>query len=184
MKSLVTITSFQTMMTLPVRQSYLQLTRRCLSTTTSIVLTRTKHSVINNVAKATSVMASSLSAQSTSSASTESRAFFLTSTVAAVTAATAAAITLPNTNKSSECSASRSNNQIGAEPVMLAPQTEPSTGILFPRLCNGMTLVGCGVRVKWGFVKVSFSFGGKNKCLETIFVCLMNSIGLGIDFGF
>lgn len=25
---------------------------------------------------------------------------------------------------------------------------------MFPRLCNGMTFAGCGVRVKWGFVKV------------------------------
>jgi len=31
---------------------------------------------------------------------------------------------------------------------------EPATGILFPRLCNGLTFVGCGVRVKFGFVKV------------------------------
>lgn len=38
---------------------------------------------------------------------------------------------------------------------MLSPATEPKTGILFPRLCNGMTFVGCGVRVKYGFVKVS-----------------------------
>ena len=37
---------------------------------------------------------------------------------------------------------------------MLSPKTEEATGILFPRLCNGMTLAGCGVRVKWGFVKV------------------------------
>jgi len=37
---------------------------------------------------------------------------------------------------------------------MLSPATEPKTGILFPRLCNGMTFVGCGVRVKYGFVKV------------------------------
>uniref|UniRef100_A0A7S2ED08 Chalcone isomerase domain-containing protein n=1 Tax=Trieres chinensis TaxID=1514140 RepID=A0A7S2ED08_TRICV len=42
----------------------------------------------------------------------------------------------------------------GGEVVMLAPTKEPSTGILFPRLCNGMTFVGCGVRVKFGFVKI------------------------------
>lgn len=34
------------------------------------------------------------------------------------------------------------------------PTKEPSTGILFPQLCNGYYLVGCGVRVKYGFVKV------------------------------
>ena len=37
---------------------------------------------------------------------------------------------------------------------MLSPSKEPATGILFPRLCQGMTFVGCGVRVKYGFVKV------------------------------
>jgi len=34
------------------------------------------------------------------------------------------------------------------------PVTEPATGILFPQLCNGYHLVGCGVRVKYGFIKV------------------------------
>ena len=38
---------------------------------------------------------------------------------------------------------------------MLSPSKEPATGILFPRLCQGMTFVGCGVRVKYGFVKVN-----------------------------
>jgi len=37
---------------------------------------------------------------------------------------------------------------------MLGPTKEASTGILFPQLCNGLTFVGCGVRVKYGFVKV------------------------------
>ena len=31
---------------------------------------------------------------------------------------------------------------------------EPSTGILFPQLCNGYYLAGCGVRIKYAFVKV------------------------------
>jgi hypothetical protein len=31
---------------------------------------------------------------------------------------------------------------------------EPSTGIAFPELCNGMTLAGVGVRIKYVFVKV------------------------------
>lgn len=38
--------------------------------------------------------------------------------------------------------------------VMLGPTAEPKTNILFPRLCNGMTFTGCGVRVKYHFVKV------------------------------
>lgn len=66
--------------------------------------------------------------------------------VAAFVTAGAAACTFPST----KCSA-----PLGAEAVMLAPKTEEATGILFPRLCNGMTLAGCGVRVKWGFVKVN-----------------------------
>ena len=44
----------------------------------------------------------------------------------------------------------------GGDVVMLGPKEEPTTGILFPHLCNGMTFVGCGVRIKYGFVKVSF----------------------------
>ena len=34
------------------------------------------------------------------------------------------------------------------------PIKEAATGILFPQLCNGMYFAGCGVRVKYGFVKV------------------------------
>lgn len=34
------------------------------------------------------------------------------------------------------------------------PVMEASTGILFPQLCNGYYLVGCGVRIKYGFIKV------------------------------
>lgn len=34
------------------------------------------------------------------------------------------------------------------------PLKEPATGILFPQLCNGYYFAGCGVRVKYGFVKV------------------------------
>ncbi len=53
---------------------------------------------------------------------------------------------------------------------MLSPATEPKTGILFPRLCNGMTFVGCGVRVKYGFVKVSYLLFVNNKvrCPEIV----------------
>jgi len=44
----------------------------------------------------------------------------------------------------------------GGDVVMLGPTKEPTTGILFPNLCNAMTFVGCGVRIKYGFVRVSF----------------------------
>lgn len=40
------------------------------------------------------------------------------------------------------------------DPSKLGPVTEPSTGIVFPELCNGMILAGTGVRFKYGFVKV------------------------------
>lgn len=53
---------------------------------------------------------------------------------------------------SAQCSAA----PLGVEPVMLSPSKEPATGILFPKLCNGMTFAGCGVRVKYGFVKVRY----------------------------
>jgi hypothetical protein len=42
----------------------------------------------------------------------------------------------------------------GGDVVMLGATKEKATGILFPNLCNAMTFVGCGVRVKYGFVKV------------------------------
>lgn len=43
----------------------------------------------------------------------------------------------------------------GGDVLMVgAPVKEKATGILFPQLCNGYTLVGCGVRVKWGLIKV------------------------------
>jgi len=51
-----------------------------------------------------------------------------------------------------QCSASL--EKTGGDVVMLGPTKEPATGILFPRLCNGMTFVGCGVRIKYGFIKV------------------------------
>lgn len=38
-----------------------------------------------------------------------------------------------------------------------APVKEKATGIMFPQLCNGMNLAGCGVRVKWGLIKVCLS---------------------------
>eukprot|EP00566_Odontella_aurita_P016718 CAMPEP_0113561282 /NCGR_PEP_ID=MMETSP0015_2-20120614/19892_1 /TAXON_ID=2838 /ORGANISM="Odontella" /LENGTH=258 /DNA_ID=CAMNT_0000463065 /DNA_START=214 /DNA_END=990 /DNA_ORIENTATION=+ /assembly_acc=CAM_ASM_000160 len=72
--------------------------------------------------------------------------------------ATVVALSSPNgafslgTSSTTKCDFSR--KQSGSEVGMLAPTKEPSTGILFPRLCNGMTFVGCGVRVKFGFVKV------------------------------
>merc|ERR1719148_530890 len=40
----------------------------------------------------------------------------------------------------------------GWDSMLTAPRKEKATGILFPKFMNGMTLAGCGVRVKWAFV--------------------------------
>jgi hypothetical protein len=43
----------------------------------------------------------------------------------------------------------------GGDVLMVgAPVKEKATGIMFPQLCNGMNLVGTGVRIKWGLIKV------------------------------
>ena len=41
-------------------------------------------------------------------------------------------------------------------PVIMAgkPVQEPDTGIMFPPMVNGFTFMGCGVRIKYVFVKV------------------------------
>mmetsp|Transcript_26597 Transcript_26597/g.61221 ORF Transcript_26597/g.61221 Transcript_26597/m.61221 type:complete len:242 (-) Transcript_26597:326-1051(-) len=50
----------------------------------------------------------------------------------------------PDVDRAAKCGAS--------SPGM--PTVEPKTGISFPYLCDGLTFVGTGVRVKYGFVKV------------------------------
>eukprot|EP00553_Chaetoceros_curvisetus_P005787 CAMPEP_0204612958 /NCGR_PEP_ID=MMETSP0717-20131115/998_1 /ASSEMBLY_ACC=CAM_ASM_000666 /TAXON_ID=230516 /ORGANISM="Chaetoceros curvisetus" /LENGTH=270 /DNA_ID=CAMNT_0051625233 /DNA_START=135 /DNA_END=947 /DNA_ORIENTATION=- len=60
-------------------------------------------------------------------------------------------------SKTTQCAASYNAQQLvksGGDVVMLGPTQEKSTGIMFPHLCNGMQFVGCGVRIKYGFVKV------------------------------
>lgn len=74
-----------------------------------------------------------------------------------------------NNNSAAQCGAA----PIGSEPVMLAPSKEPATGILFPRLCNGMTFAGCGVRVKWGFVKVSMHSNTLSLFMLIYFILLL-----------
>mmetsp|Transcript_15375 Transcript_15375/g.23226 ORF Transcript_15375/g.23226 Transcript_15375/m.23226 type:complete len:278 (+) Transcript_15375:42-875(+) len=96
---------------------------------------------------------------SSSSSNSSAAAFSSAQPTAAGTAIllTAAALlytTTTNNAKNNEASLCSVAPRLGAEPTMLSPATEPKTGILFPRLCNGMTFVGCGVRVKYGFVKV------------------------------
>jgi len=69
--------------------------------------------------------------------------------VAAVLGATTAADGCDGRTTTTLCSALK-----GTDVLMLEPHKESSTGILFPHLCNAMTFVGCGVRYKYGFVKV------------------------------
>jgi len=100
---------------------------------------------------------------SSSSNNSSAAAFSSAQPTAAGTAIllTAAALlytTATNDAKNNEASLCSVAPRLGAEPTMLSPATEPKTGILFPRLCNGMTFVGCGVRVKYGFVKVSIYY--------------------------
>ena len=74
--------------------------------------------------------------------------------VALAGAATATVLATVGATTSSLSGVAGCEAKSGGDVVMLAPTKEPATGILFPRLCNGMQFVGCGVRVKWGFVKV------------------------------
>ena len=63
-----------------------------------------------------------------------------------------------NNGKNGELSiakcAARPDPKYSGDVIMLGPTKEKATGILFPKMCNAMTFVGCGVRVKYGFVKV------------------------------
>lgn len=79
---------------------------------------------------------------------------FLVTAAAFGTAAVASSNPSITSNTIAGSASCDSNRAKGADVVMLGPTAEPSTGILFPRLCNGMTFVGCGVRVKWRVVKV------------------------------
>jgi len=65
-------------------------------------------------------------------------------------AAGAAAITV------TAATASIQRTCLDAPASMPKPIEEPKTGILFPYLDGALTFVGCGVRVKYGFVKVCF----------------------------
>lgn len=68
----------------------------------------------------------------------------------AAAAGTVMAITVAN-NKTF-CDARRSSGM----PVIMAGTAveEPDTGIMFPPMVNGFTFMGCGVRIKYVFVKV------------------------------
>jgi len=84
----------------------------------------------------------------------------------------------PSSSSTTMCDGRRASGDI----VLLEPHKEPKTGILFPHLCNGMTFVGCGVRVKYGFVKVyavatyvdPIAMSGSTSSTSTILTALLN----------
>ena len=97
-----------------------------------------------NLATRRSALASSRSyASAAATATVASRRSMALMGAAGLTAA--AAYTLNDNNKLSQCDML---NAIGKV------TKEPATGIDFPELCNGMTLAGVGVRIKYVFVKV------------------------------
>jgi len=100
---------------------------------------------VSNVKKCFSQVAG----RTTSSASSTSTRFATFGILAATTGAIATTTSAWEDNN---------NNNTTTKCDMITPigptVKEPATGILFPHLCNGLTFVGCGVRVKYVFVKV------------------------------
>ena len=135
----------------------LALQPRSTATTTALISRAKQH--VNLVRQISSskpkASASTSKVFPSSSSSLQSSASLLVVTSAAAATATYLYVTDNTINVADaptvQCSAAA---PLGGEPVMLSPSKEPATGILFPRLCQGMTFVGCGVRVKYGFVKV------------------------------
>jgi len=80
------------------------------------------------------------------------------STFVALVAASGVIVASSSVDSNASCFHSISNKtkceNLSTNVLMLGPTSEPSTKILFPRLCNGMTFTGCGVRIKYMFVKV------------------------------
>lgn len=111
--------------------------------------TATMRQSASKLGRQSRTLGTSAATRVTATASNPTRHRLLHVALAGAAGATALA-TVANTTSAAGCEANKS----GGDVVMLAPTKEPATGILFPRLCNGMQFVGCGVRVKWGFVKV------------------------------
>jgi len=129
------------------RAAQLQLsTKRAIQTSSSRVQRQAHAAITNNATTA------SLSASASASTQNAASTFFL------IGGGAIAILTIGGTNyhqdatiTTTQCSAL---SKSGGDIVMLAPHKERSTGIMFPGLCNGMSFTGCGVRIKYGFVKV------------------------------
>jgi hypothetical protein len=79
------------------------------------------------------------------------------SSILALTTAAAAATLIYAASSPSNANVTHLDSRIPSSGDVISagtPIKEPATGILFPPLCNGYSFVGCGVRVKYGFVKV------------------------------
>jgi hypothetical protein len=81
--------------------------------------------------------------------------------LAAVAAVATAAVVLSTTSLAQDenhyktYNAAQKPPPIGGELILTSPPVkEPKTGILFPVLCNGYSLAGVGVRIKWGLIQV------------------------------
>lgn len=72
--------------------------------------------------------------------------------LAGAAAGTLMAVTAMNKGDKTFCDARRSTGM----PVIMAgsAEEEPDTGIMFPPMVNGFSFMGCGVRIKYVFVKV------------------------------
>lgn len=68
----------------------------------------------------------------------------------AVFASTSLALTPKSSSSTTKMDALPTSGDV----ILLGATKEKATGILFPKQCNGFTLAGTGVRVKYGFVKV------------------------------
>lgn len=114
---------------------------------------------ISTIGKRSGGNASASAATATAAAATEFSPLPVTFVFAGIAAGAWVTSNIYNDNVDNinvtHCSARRSATSGGLDVVTMGtPTKEASTGILFPQLCNGLTFVGCGVRVKYGFVKV------------------------------
>ena len=114
-------------------------TRRLLQSSFQSIQKSARRSIMSNVAKMEAPVFSTTNAQ---------RKLIQYSII------TTGLITFLTTVMPTAADDNQNANRTLCEIIMLGPTKEKSTGILFPQLCNGMQFVGCGVRVKYGFVKV------------------------------
>jgi len=98
----------------------------------------------------TTAAVSSLSTSSTASSSRDIATVVLAGALSIALVATSI-----DTSSSSHYTSLAARIPVSGDLIAIGkPTKEKSTGILFPALCNGLSLVGTGVRIKYVFVKV------------------------------